>query len=207
MKLKNRPSFLSLKKGAERSVFDDIIASIEEAFVVLDAQDQVLYANEKAKAVFPDLEDEDLQGGVIARLRENDKREISENGRIYQISAVPFYDEEELRGRTVWIKDKTDEHEFTARLLELKDEAEKANQAKSVFLANMSHEIRTPMNAIIGMTELILNDHINRNVEENANNIRNASNTLLSIINGILDSLPVSLQVHNTSNKSGCDIE
>ena len=58
MKLKNRPSFLSLKKGAERSVFDDIIASIEEAFVVLDAQDQVLYANEKAKAVFPELEDE-----------------------------------------------------------------------------------------------------------------------------------------------------
>ncbi len=166
---------------------DDIIETIEEGFVVIDALDRILFVNERAKQIFPELTFEGSQEMIVSRLQKSDKTEIEAGGRQYQISLVPFYEKQTYKGTTIWINDKTEEHEFTNTLIELKEEAEKANQAKSVFLANMSHEIRTPMNAIIGMTELILNDNINSKVEENANNIRSASNTLLSIINGILD--------------------
>ena len=166
---------------------DDIIETIEEGFVVVDHMGRVLFVNEKAREIFPELNYDATREDVAKRLRKNDRQEMIIRDKHYLISLVPFYDKDTYKGTTIWINDKTEEHEYTERLTRLKNEAEAANQAKSVFLANMSHEIRTPMNAIIGMTELILNDNINSHVEENANNIRNASNTLLSIINGILD--------------------
>jgi len=65
--------------------------------------------------------------------------------------------------------------------------AENANKSKSEFLANMSHEIRTPMNAIIGFTEL-LNEQISEpRLKSYTKTIQNASNTLLILINDILD--------------------
>ncbi len=65
--------------------------------------------------------------------------------------------------------------------------ADLANRAKSEFLANMSHEIRTPMNAILGMTELAMREKPSSEVVNCLNNIKSASNSLLSIINDILD--------------------
>ena len=65
--------------------------------------------------------------------------------------------------------------------------AEQASRAKSNFLANMSHEIRTPMNAIIGLDEMILRESKEENTLIYASDIKSAGNTLLSIINDILD--------------------
>ncbi len=68
-----------------------------------------------------------------------------------------------------------------------KDEAEKANRAKTMFLANMSHEIRTPINTILGMDEMILREPDSEEVAEYADNIKRAGKALLGIVNDVLD--------------------
>ena len=62
-----------------------------------------------------------------------------------------------------------------------------ANEAKSAFLSNMSHEIRTPINAVLGMNEMILRESDDPEILSYSENIKTAGNTLLGLINDILD--------------------
>lgn len=72
-------------------------------------------------------------------------------------------------------------------LRQSKEAAEHASLAKSDFLANMSHEIRTPMNGILGMTEILLDAGLNANATKKLKIVKDCGQSLLSLLNDILD--------------------
>jgi len=73
------------------------------------------------------------------------------------------------------------------QLMSSKEQAEKANAAKSAFLATMSHEIRTPMNAILGVQELLLNSPLPKNEKNLLKSAHSSAECLLGILNQVLD--------------------
>ncbi len=77
--------------------------------------------------------------------------------------------------------------EMESNLKKAKEDAERANNAKSSFLANMSHEIRTPMNAILGFVDILAKGETDAKRQEQFNHIRESGNSLITIINDILD--------------------
>ncbi|MDR3446390.1 ATP-binding protein [Dyella sp.] len=90
-------------------------------------------------------------------------------------------------GVLAWLVDITDHNAAQAAMLHAKEAAEEAARVKSDFLANMSHEIRTPMNAIIGMSHLALESPSDDRQRSYLENIHRAAESLLHIINDVLD--------------------
>ena len=68
-----------------------------------------------------------------------------------------------------------------------REQADRANNAKSEFLSSMSHEIRTPLNAIVGFSQALAEEDLSPQAEDEVKDIMMASETLLELVNGILD--------------------
>ncbi|RYZ88354.1 MAG: PAS domain-containing hybrid sensor histidine kinase/response regulator, partial [Moraxellaceae bacterium] len=114
-----------------------------------------------------------------------------QNGKVLWVQSKAKFCEPDVSGRpTRCVGLNTDISDFVlARedMLAAKSQADLANKTKSEFLARMSHEIRTPMNAIIGLGYLLKYTELNDQQKSYLNSLNSASDSLLHIINEVLD--------------------
>jgi PAS domain S-box-containing protein len=93
----------------------------------------------------------------------------------------------EVLGMSVVARDSTQRKQAEQALREAKEEADRANQAKSEYLSRMSHELRTPLNAILGFAQLLELDDLADEQRENLAHILSGARHLLALINEVLD--------------------
>lgn len=116
-----------------------------------------------------------------------------QNGDLYWVNTtiVPFIDKQSRPYQFVSISSDITSKKFTEQdLLEARDIAVNASQAKSDFLSKMSHELRTPLNAVLGFSQLLKTGReqvLSETQLQYINEIHNAGDHLLSLINEVLD--------------------
>lgn len=189
------------------------IESISEGFSLYDSDDRLVIFNRRYREIMHYSETE-LQAGtpfhaIVRRAADagliaDAKRDIGawlENRMAHHKAPSSRHVQKRTNGQWINISERrtedggtvavytdiTEQKRREEELREARDSAERANRAKSDFLATMSHEIRTPMNSVIGMSELLLETPLSNEQKEMAEILRHSSESLLSIINDILD--------------------
>ena len=182
------------------------IGAIDEAFVLFDPDDRLVFCNDKYRQIYPGMAHLMLPGTRF----EDIVRPGAEGGDYVEaIGRADAWVAERLAahragdrtliqklssGRTLRIVERkmADGHTVGFRidiseLVRATEAAEQASRAKSQFLANMSHEIRTPMNAILGMLTLLRKTALTRRQDDYASKTEGAARSLLGLLNDILD--------------------
>jgi PAS domain S-box-containing protein len=194
-------SELTEAEAAERRV-RTILESITDAFFAVDEEWRFTYVNRRAEDVFGQTREELLgrnlwelfPASVDRQFYPQYQRAVAEQvpvsfeeyspptDRWVLVHAYPYEG-----GLAVYMRDVTARKKAEAALQGAKEEAERANRAKSEFLSRMSHELRTPMNAILGFAQLLeleLEDEENR---ESVEQILRGGRHLLRLIDEVLD--------------------
>lgn len=161
--------------------------------VVIERTGQLQETNESLEALNAQLEEEIAERLSIEEkiIYMNQVLEDRVNERTLELKESNCFLEE----ANAQLEEEIEEHQKTLDLIKAKDEAlEKAllvagdaNLSKSQFLANMSHEIRTPMNGILGMLNIMSMTSLNEEQQNYLRTIRSSSDSLLTILNDILD--------------------
>ena len=201
-------SFVAMAHDLRRTTvsnayLDGILNSMLDGLVVTSADGMIRKVN-AATSTLLDMDEAELIGQPIARFLDvdwspTDGRQPSEglarrpNGGALPVlvsSAGLAAGQDGSRSR-VWVfRDITRIRQSQNDLLDAKQEAEKANEAKSQFLANMSHELRTPLNAVLGFSELIIDGtygEVPPEIFEAMERIERNGQHLLGLINDVLD--------------------
>ena len=192
---------------AARRYADNVLSSMAESLVVLDARGIIQTVN-KAATTLLGHDAEVLIGRPFTAILPDYGSQISDHRpqhdpieRVYQhrdgqpvpvlLTRSPLRDEQ---GRTIGsvcvASDITQLKHAERSLRDAKQVAEEASLAKSRFLANMSHELRTPLNAVIGYAEMLLEESDERGLRSSADELRKvqfAGKHLLGLISDILD--------------------
>ena len=165
-----------------------VIEQLKEGIIVTDDVRNILYCNPMAQLILLSMKKtenfskKDLYNRINTKDGHFDWLEHH-----YQVEEIPLKNDGVIQGYMLTIFDITSLIEQNNKMKKLVEQAEVANQAKSAFVSNISHEIRTPMNSIIGMTEVMLRSSHEKKEKEYLNNIYRSSQSLLNIINDVLD--------------------
>ncbi len=174
------------------SAHEEIIRTLDEAVLIVDADGGFVEANDKAKELFRGLSG--FQKGE--RICNENLRDVFSNNNYFEhiscnhnfeVHANKIWNNRVLAGYAIVFVDITQSRKQIEQMQLLKANAEKANRAKSEFLARMSHEIRTPINAVLGMNEMVLRESKEEDVKKYSMDIKSSAHALLGIINDILD--------------------
>jgi PAS domain S-box-containing protein len=125
---------------------------------------------------------------IINRQHPHEEEVETVDGRTLRRKYVPFYMKGELKGHLWTFEDNTERKRMIQESFLAKEEAIKANHAKSTFLSNMSHELRTPLNSILGFSQLLeIDEELEGQQRLYVNEILKGGRHLLDLINEVLD--------------------